>query len=129
MNKYNTVKGTCFEEIQKQINLVRKNSINENNNSGTSLKPSITTTSTIYQPIAAKWSSNDVLNWMNEKTISTYLIKKLKECDGKLLFHLYNDYNTMPQFFYQQFLNESNNNLDYIDLARFTLELKILFSS
>jgi len=124
------VKGICFEEIQKQINIVRKSSINENNNSGTDLKLSITTTSTINQPMAVKWSSNEVLNWMNEKKISPYLIKKLKACDGELLFHLYNDYNTMPKFFYQQFLNESNNNnLDYLDLVRFTLELKKLFRS
>jgi hypothetical protein len=125
------VKGLCFEEIQKQINVVTKSSIDQSNNSGpntTSLKSSIITS--INQPIAVKWSSNEVLNWMNEKSISPYLIKKLKVCDGELLFHLFNDYNTMPNFFYQQFLNESNsNNLDYIDLARFTLELKKLFQS
>ena len=125
------MKGLCFEEIQKQINVVTKSSIDQSNNSGpntTSLKSSIITS--INQPIAVKWSSNEVLNWMNEKSISPYLIKKLKVCDGELLFHLFNDYNTMPNFFYQQFLNESNsNNLDYIDLARFTLELKKLFQS
>jgi len=121
------LKGKCFEDIQKQINLVTKSSIdhNNNNNNGTTLKHSIKAN----EPAAVKWSSNEVLNWMNEKKISPYLIKKLEVFNGELLFHLFNDYNTMPKFFYQQFLNESNNVLNYIDLVRFTFELKKLFQS
>lgn len=119
------MKGKCFEDIQKQINLVTKNSIDHNNNNNdTTLKPPILKAN---EPAAVKWSSNEVLNWMNEKKISPYLIKKLEVFNGELLFHLFNDYNTMPKFFYQQFLNESNNVLNYVDLVRFTFELKKLF--
>ena len=116
------MKGKCFEDIQKQINLVTKSSIDHNNS--TTLKHKILKAN---EPAAVKWSSNEVLNWMNEKKISPYLIKKLEVFNGELLFHLFNDYNTMPKFFYQQFLNESNNVLNYVDLVRFTFELKKLF--
>ncbi len=82
------------------------------------------------KPEACKWSSKEVLEWMEKKEISPYLINKLKKdmCDGELLFHLFNDYIKKENIFLQ-ILNESNNNLNLFDLVRFTFELQKLFET
>ncbi len=124
IHKYKSVK-LCFEQILQQLIAVTTSSSSNNNNNNVVSKISMKT----EKPKACAWTSKEVLNWMKEKKLSKYLISKheKEECTGEFLFHLFTDYKNVPQFFYEQLLNESNNNLNYYDLVKFTLELKNLF--
>jgi hypothetical protein len=124
INKYKCVK-LCFEQILHQLNAVTTSSSSNINENPIVSKISIKT----EKPKACAWTSKEILNWMREKKLAKYLISKheKEESTGEFLFHLLNDYNNIPQFFYEKILSESNQNLNYYDLVKFTMELKKLF--
>jgi hypothetical protein len=119
INKHNSVKE-CFEKILQQINAVTEYNL-------VSIKKDIVIDINKKFPIAASWSQSQVLDWMNEKKFSIYLNQKLDTYNGELLFHLFNIYNKNPEFFYQQISKESNDNVNFFDIVKFTFELEKLF--
>ncbi len=119
INKHNSVKE-CFEKILQQINAVTEHNL-------VSIKKDIVIDMNKRFPIAASWSQTQVLDWMNEKKFSIYLNQKLDTYNGELLFHLFNIYNKNPEFFYQQISKESNDNVNFFDIVKFTFELEKLF--
>jgi hypothetical protein len=81
----------------------------------------------LTKPNAASWSKEDVGKWLKEKKIHSYLIEKLSEYDGEMIFYLHNFYLKSSHFFCDKILAESENKLSLFNLLEFTLELEKLF--